>query len=103
MVTIPVFPMLLRSIILVALVIHATTSASAETGKRFAVLIGNQAYNTAVGPLENPNNDIRIVGDALRRPDFDVVEVRDAGYRQMDTAVKRHVMKNRRAGPGTNS
>jgi hypothetical protein len=101
MVTIPVFPMLLRSIILVALAILTATSASAETGKRFALLIGNQAYNTAVGPLENPHNDIRIVGDALRRLDFDVVEVRDAGYRQMDTAVKRHVMNVRRAGPGT--
>ena len=101
MVTTPVFPMLLRSIILVVLAIHATTSASAETGKRFALLIGNQAYNTAVGPLQNPHNDIRIVGDALRRLGFDVVEVRDAGYREMDTAVKRHVMNVRRAGPKT--
>ncbi len=93
--------MLLRSIIFVVLLIQATTSPNAETGKRFALLIGNQAYSTAVGPLENPHNDIRIVGDALRRLGFDVVEVRDAGYRDMDTAVKRHVMNVRRAGPQT--
>jgi uncharacterized caspase-like protein len=90
--------MLLRSILLVVLALAATVSASAETAKKFALLIGNQAYTNAVGPLENPHNDIRLVGDALRRVGFDVVEVKDAGYRRMDTEVKRHVMKVRRAG-----
>lgn len=34
--------------------------------KRIALLIGNKDYKPGVGALQNPLNDIRVVGDALK-------------------------------------
>lgn len=91
--------MLLRLFCLYALLFVSIPLASAQSGKRFALLIGNQSYTEAVGPLKNPHNDVRLVGDALRELNFTVTEIRDADYRRMDTAIKRYVMRVRRAGP----
>ena len=77
------------------------TTVAVHAEARIALLIGNQAYNTKVGPLKNPHADIALVGDALRSLGFQVTEVKDAGYRAVDTAIKRHSAVVRRAGPGT--
>jgi hypothetical protein len=39
-------------------------ASGAQAESRFALLIGNQAYNEKVGPLKNPHNDIALVGTA---------------------------------------
>jgi len=49
------------------------TIAVAQTEKRIALLIGNRAYDASVGVLNNPHNDIAVVGEATgigscRRP-----------------------------------
>jgi len=41
------------------------TSAQAE--KRIALLIGNQGYDTSVGRLRNPHNDIELVAASLNK------------------------------------
>jgi formylglycine-generating enzyme required for sulfatase activity len=89
---------MLRAVIaLLVLLIPSVTQAEG----RFALLIGNQAYNPKVGPLKNPHDDIALVGAALRSIGFAVTEVRDADYRSMDAAIKRHAATVRREGQGT--
>ena len=34
---------------------------------RFALLIGNQSYDSSVGALKNPHNDIELVAEALTK------------------------------------
>ncbi len=38
---------------------------------RHALLIGNRAYDKAVGALDNPHNDIDLVGKALAKIGFE--------------------------------
>jgi hypothetical protein len=83
----------------VILLFLATAAVHAEA--RIALLIGNQAYKSNVGPLKNPHVDLALIGAALRSLGFQVTEVRDAGYRAVDTAIKRHAAAVRRKGPGT--
>jgi Caspase domain len=82
-----------------ALVTFGATSTAQEPA-RFALLIGNQGYNEKVGPLRTPHNDIALIGAALNSLNFKVVEVKDADYRSIDAAIKKHVQSVRRAGPG---
>jgi uncharacterized caspase-like protein len=49
-----------------------TVPAHAE--KCVALVIGNKDYKASVGPLANPLNDIRLVGDALKRVGFEVLK-----------------------------
>lgn len=67
---------------------------------RIALLIGNQAYSDQVGPLKNPHNDVVLLDAALKQLGFAVTVLKDAGYRDMDTAIKRHIADVRRAGAG---
>ena len=55
-----------------------------------ALLMGNQDYTTAVGPPNNLHNDVEFVGAALRKIGFKVHILKDASYREMDIAIKRH-------------
>jgi Caspase domain len=83
-----------------ALLLLLLPSAAWAQG-RFALLIGNQAYNARVGPLKNPHNDVALIGAALKSLGFKVAEVKDADYRTIDTAINRHVQNVRREGPGS--
>ena len=51
-------------------------TAFAQTEKRIALLIGNQAYADTVGPLQNPHKDIALVGRALTDVGFNVLDPR---------------------------
>ena len=51
----------------------ATDCPAAE---RLALLIGNQHYNKKVGELDNPLNDITLVGDALEKVGFKTARLR---------------------------
>lgn len=56
---------------------------------RLALLIGNQSYVDAVGPLRNPHNDIALLGAALGTARFDVMNpVRDATRKQIRRSVR---------------
>jgi uncharacterized caspase-like protein len=68
--------------------------------ERFALLIGNQSYNDAVGPLRNPHNDIAVVGKALTEVGFELLPPRkDATRDQMLFAVYELADRMRKAGP----
>ncbi len=56
---------LIGSLAFVAIAIAALGGAVLAGEKRFALLIGNQAYGTSVGLLKNPHNDIALIGEAL--------------------------------------
>lgn len=78
----------------------ATPLSTAQEPARFALLIGNKGYTDKVGPLKNPHNDVGLVETSLKRLGFKVVVEKDAGYKQMDIAIKRHIAEVRRSGPG---
>ena len=66
----------------------ASRAVKADTAaRRVALVIGNSAYKAA-GPLKNPANDAAMVGGALSRLGFEVVEKRDLGVEQMRGALR---------------
>lgn len=68
----------MRWVVLLASIFATIASAMAQEPARIALLIGNQAYDASVGVLQNPYNDIRVVGAALRQQGFEVLpEVKD--------------------------
>jgi hypothetical protein len=69
--------------------------------ERLALLIGNQNYSEKVGALKNPLKDIALVGESLRAVGFKVTTLRDADYKRMQVAIKKHVADVNAAGPGT--
>jgi hypothetical protein len=91
--------MIFRSLFSVLLLLVLSSGSHAES--RFALLIGNQTYTEKVGPLKNPHNDIALVGAALEKVGFEVTRIKDAGYKAIDTALKRHIQQVRRAGKDT--
>jgi uncharacterized caspase-like protein len=77
------------SLLAVVALVVGLSGGPAEASRRIALLIGNLKYGPDVGPLKNPHNDIRVVGDALRGAGFSVLEpVRDAGRAQILRAVR---------------
>jgi uncharacterized caspase-like protein len=68
--------------------------------KRIALLIGNQAYATDVGPLKNPLNDIHLVGAALAKVGFEVMApVQDANRGRILYAAHDFAGRLQAAGP----
>jgi uncharacterized caspase-like protein len=90
---------MLRAAVVVLVIALLPSYARAEA--RIALLIGNQDYNPKVGLLKNPHDDVALVGAALKSLGFTVTELRDADYRSMDAAIKRHATAVRREGAGT--
>jgi uncharacterized caspase-like protein len=90
---------MLRAAIAVLLVAMVPLVAEAES--RFALLIGNENYNSNVRPLKNPHNDIAVVGNALERLAFKLTVIRDASCRDLETALRVHIQTVRRAGRNT--
>src|SRR5262245_42757654 len=80
-------------------ILGGASSALAEA--RIALLIGNQGYSAKVGPLKNPHNDVNLIEASLKRLGFKVTVLKDANYKAMDSALKRHVTEVRRAGRET--
>lgn len=71
----------------------------AHAQQRIALVIGNQNYSTNVGRLQNPHNDVALLGQTLKRLDFDVTIVRDAGLADLSRAVNAHIRRVQDAGP----
>jgi hypothetical protein len=83
--------------VLAALWLTVASTAAAD-GQRLALLIGNQTYTDAIGPLENPHNDVAVLGKALEKIGFKVEIERNLTYRAMDIAIKRHARRLSQAG-----
>lgn len=91
--------MLLRAFIFLLIVSTGTSMASAQ--RRFALLIGNQDYARAIGPLKNPINDIELVGRSLIDIGFhpdDISIVKNGGRGQILGAIDRYAKKLNVAG-----
>lgn len=83
--------------ILIASPLHR---ACAQSPQRIALLIGNQGYASAVGPLSNPHRDIELLEKALSRVGFKVLSlVRDASREDILRAVYDYAEQLKRAGP----
>jgi len=79
-------PLVVALLGLVSLVVGATPCLAA---KRAALLVGNAAYRSA-GALSNPLNDVKLVAAALRKAEFDIVEVKsDLGIAEFRQALRR--------------
>ncbi|MFZ4806323.1 MAG: caspase family protein [Hyphomicrobiaceae bacterium] len=93
--------MRLGTILMALLVVLLGAAPVAAQEKRIALLIGNQAYDTSVGALKNPHNDIALVGDALTRQGFELLPlVKDARRAAILTAVRDLVRRLNAAGAG---
>ena len=63
---------MVRAVIIFVVMMLLTSAAQAQSEKRVALVIGNQAYKPGVGALLNPLNDIRTVGSALKAVGFEL-------------------------------
>src|SRR5215475_9386507 len=92
--------MLLRGVVAIVFSLLSTT-LHAQAEKRFALLIGNRAYDPSVGVLKNPHNDIAVVGEALAKQGFEVLPpIRDARRSTILRGVRELVSRLNTAGAG---
>src|SRR5262245_4738278 len=75
--------------------------SQAQEPARLALLIGNLGYSDQIGRLKNPRKDVDLIETSLNELGFKVTVLKDAGYKAMDIAMKRHVIAVRRAGKDT--
>src|SRR5262245_13958310 len=87
-----------RAIVVIVLCLLPNT-VFAQTEKRFALLIGNQAYGNEIGRLANPHNDIALLERVLQGLSFEVVTVRDVGLGGLHQAVNAYARRVQAAGP----
>jgi len=88
----------LRSVVFLIGLLLFHSAALAE--KRLALLIGNEAYSSAIGRLANPHNDVALLEQTLKGLGFEVVTVRDAGLGALNRAVNAYARRVQAAGPG---
>ena len=79
--------------VLVAMLLLAP-SAMAESGKRYALVIGNGNY-AAVPALTNPVNDASDVGGALTKAGFEVTYGLDVGYKEFRSLLDQFAAKSK--------
>jgi formylglycine-generating enzyme required for sulfatase activity len=82
---------------LLAVTLLASAALQAEE-TRIALVIGNSDY--ASGPLPNPANDAKLIGDALTGLGFDVIARRNADQITMKRAIQEFGSRLEKAGPG---
>lgn len=74
---------------------------AAAQEKRYALLIGNQAYDASVGVLKNPHNDVTLVAQSLEKQGFEILPlVKDAKRSAILGAVRDLANRLRIAGSG---
>jgi formylglycine-generating enzyme required for sulfatase activity len=83
-------------LVLLAVTVFASASAmSAET--RIALVIGNSDYVS--GPLPNPANDAKMIGETLNNLGFEVIARRNADQNTMKRAIQEFGSRLEKAGP----
>jgi len=75
-------------------------AAPPPSSARTALVIGNAAYGTEVGPLQNPGNDATDIAAALRQLGFEITLVLDANRQRLEEAVEAFSRQLRRGGVG---
>ena len=88
-------------ILLISLVFLTGATTTTNEQKRIALVIGNEKYSNEVGPLTNPHNDIKLIGDALSKLGFLVTYLRDGNIGQIYRAINHHIGAVKTAGPNT--
>ncbi len=86
---------LIRLLLLTATILTSTALQAGET--RIALVIGNSDYSS--GPLPNPANDAKLVGEALTSLGFDVIARRNADQTTMKRAIQEFGSRLEKAGP----
>ncbi len=86
---------LIRLIFLAAALLASSAVQAQES--RIALVIGNSDYSS--GPLPNPANDAKLVGDALTALGFDVIARRNADQVTMKRAIQEFGSRLEKAGP----
>jgi formylglycine-generating enzyme required for sulfatase activity len=87
---------LIRLTVFVVTLLASAALQAEET--RIALVIGNSDY--ASGPLPNPANDAKLIGDALTALGFDVIARRNADQITMKRAIQEFGSRLEKAGPG---
>src|SRR5450631_150259 len=89
------FTLLTRTMLLSATLLLSAAAHAAET--RIALVIGNSDY--AGGPLPNPANDAKLIGDELTNLGFDVIARRRSSDLTMKRAIQEFGSRLEKAGP----
>lgn len=79
---------------------HAQADAQTQGG-RYALVVGNDRYTDAIGPLRNAVNDARLVADALRACGFEIPDdalVINQGRDRLMAAARAHAARVAAAG-----
>ena len=84
----------------ISLAVLAFFSGPALPEERYALVIGNGAYEN-IDPLRNPPNDVRLVSQALTGTGFKVTTLIDADLESMDEAVNQFAVDLDNAGENT--
>jgi formylglycine-generating enzyme required for sulfatase activity len=87
---------LLRSTLVLMAILASTAAAAVET--RIALVIGNSEYTS--GPLPNPANDAKLMGDSLSSLGFEVIARRNADQITMKRAIQEFGARLEKGGPG---
>ena len=87
--------------LVLAAIVSFCLMGAACAEERHALLIGNRAYDAKVGPLNNPLNDIAVVGRALKAVGFDKqTPLADQKRAQILAAVRAYARRLSAGGPG---
>ena len=76
-----------RLLLLLVMLLPLAAGAAPDNERRVALVIGIGSYQNAPH-LTNPTNDARAIGDALRRLKFDVTELYDSDFRDLNSGIR---------------
>ncbi|MDP9010886.1 MAG: caspase family protein [Pseudomonadota bacterium] len=94
--TLYTYPMgCIRLVFFALTVLGSAAAVSAET--RIALVIGNSDYSS--GPLPNPANDAKMIGETLNNLGFEVIARRNADQNTMKRAIQEFGSRLEKAGP----
>lgn len=91
----------LLNLVVTFFVVAFQIAVPAAAEERIALLIANQNYNENVGRLSDPFRDVVLLQPILEKLGFQVTVVRDATYKMLETSLRTHTQRIRKAGPGT--
>jgi len=79
-------------VFLLLLAVGFISSAHAASDARFALVIGNSAYQHA-SSLKNPSNDSKDIAAALRKLNFKTIFLQNATKQQIEQAVSKYISR----------
>jgi len=79
------------------ILLNPLKAQSEAAANRFALVIGNAAYESA-GKLVNPVNDADAMERSLKNLGFDVIALKNAGQREMERTISKFGKKLRKGG-----